>query len=306
MTKLKLITFLALSVFISSCASDSDTDNDKENQKAEYTINFNDTSLLFPDLKATRDGDYFFIGESNDLPQTPRPDQIATDFSLYFHKDGTLFSAGIYDNSLKDALSSPFYFSKNLFKFNIENIDEANKKIKVNFNGNVYEHQWDQIYQYHKKLEGSISINYSEKGEVNSNKENGTTMKINGQNWRGLGYEMTDAYSNKGRIIKINGDNQYSIAIFFPKSIPKKGKYVFTKNLEMDAVYTVNFYRYYPNTIGPDDYSTGPVQFITTGVLEITDLKGSDIIGTFSFKAVDPITNESIVVTNGVFREQLL
>ncbi|MBF4514973.1 hypothetical protein IRZ71_01375 [Flavobacterium sp. ANB] len=293
-----------LSVLISSCASDSDTDNDK--QKAEYNINFNNTPLLFPDLKATRDGDYFFIGESDDFPPTPRPEQIATDFTLYFHKDGTLFTAGIHDNSSKNGLSSPFYFSKNLFKFNIENIDETNKKIKVNFSGNVYEHYGSQIYQYNKKLDGSISISYSEKGEVNSYKTNGTTMKINGQNWRGLGYEESEGYSKNGRIIKINGDNEYSIAIFFPNSIPKKGKYVFTKNLEMDALYTVNFYKYYPNTIGPDDYSTGPEQFITTGVLEITDLKGSNIIGTFSFTAVNPTTNESIVVTNGVFTERLL
>jgi hypothetical protein len=302
MTKLKLITFLALSVFISSCASDSDTDDDNGNQKAEYTINFNDTPLSFPDLQATRDGDYFLISESDDISHT-RPDQIATGFSLYFHKDGTLLSAGIYDNSLKDDLSSPFYFSKNLFKFNIENIDEANKKIKVNFSGNVYEHYFHQIYQYNKKLNGSISITYSDKNPLNSSKTYGTTMKVNGQNWRGLGYIWTGSDSEKSHVLNINGDNEYSINIVFPKGTRKIGKYTFTKNSDIYKDYTVNFLRYYPNNIGPESYYIGPNEFISTGTLEITAVNASYITGTFSLTATDPLTNEKIVVTDGVFKE---
>lgn len=305
MTKVKFITFLLLSVFISSCASDSDTDSDKEKQTLEYTINYNGASLLFPDLKAVRDGDYFSIGETIDMPQTPRPDQTASDFSLYFHADGTLLKAAIRDKSLGDYIYSPFYFSKNLFKFNLEKIDETDKKIKVSFSGNLYEHYWDQIYQYNKKINGSIWISYTEQGAVNSHRTNGTTMKINGQNWRGLGYQSPN-YSSRVRLLKINGDTEYGVGIVFPNSIPKKGKYTFKNSSEMETEYTVTFYKYSPNTIGPDDYSRGPVQYITTGVLEITDITAAGIIGTFSFTAVNPDTKETVTVKDGIFTEELL
>ncbi|OXA92827.1 DUF6252 family protein [Flavobacterium hercynium] len=305
MEKVNLIIYLILSAFFTSCTSDSDNnENNKENETVEYKINFNDTPLEFASLKAVRDGDYFSIGDINDFPQPTSTSNIANGLSFYFHKDGTLLTATIYDNTLKDFLYSPFYFSKNLFKFNIENIDEVNKKIKVNFNGNLYEHYNHQIYEYNKKLNGSISLFYSDKNPLNSRKTYGTTMKINGQNWRGLGYIWTSFESEKSHILNINGDNEYSINIVFPKGTRKIGKYTFNKNSDISKDFTVNFLRYYPNSIGPESYYIGPNEFISTGTLEITEVNNQYIVGTFSLTATDPITNEKIVITDGVFKER--
>lgn len=304
MKKLQLIICLLFLTLFVSCASDSDNnDSDKENETVEYKINFNDTPLEFKSLKAVRDGDYFSIGDFNDFPQPTSTSHIANELSFYFHKDGTLLTAAIYDNTLKDFLYSPFYFSKNLFKFNIESIDEINKTIKINFNGNLYEHYFHQIYQYNKKLNGSISLSYSDKNPLNSSKTYGTTMKINGQNWRGLGYIWTGHDSEKSHVLNINGDNEYSINIVFPKGTRKTGKYTFNKNSDIYKDFTVNFLRYYPNNIGPESYYIGPNEFISTGTLEITEINNHYIIGTFSLTATDPLTNEKVVITDGAFKE---
>lgn len=301
MTKLKFISFLLLSVFTFSCASDSDSD--KENEALEYKVKFNDTQLELSNLKAVVDGDYFTIGDLDDFPQPTSTSHIANNLSFYFHRDGTLLNAQIYDASLKDFIASPFYFSKNLFKFNIDNIDEVNKKITVSFSGNLYQHYDYQIRPYNQKLSGSITIPYSDKNPLNSSKTYGTTMKINGQNWRGLAYIWTGHDSEKSHVLKINGDNEYSINIVFPKGIAKAGKYTFTKNSDIYKDYTVNLLRYYPNNISEETYSKSPNEFISTGTLEITEVNKVYIVGKFSLTATDPLTNEKVTISEGVFKE---
>jgi hypothetical protein len=298
MTKIRSILFLFLSIFIFSCASETETE--AEIPKVEYTLNYDDKPLVFSDLEAIRDGDYFSIGQT-DFAQNSSLAASAPTF--YFHKDGTLLGASIQDYSANKTLLSPFYFSKDHFEFHIENLDETNKTISIKFKGNVYEHYFHQIYQFNRKLSGAISIPYSEINPLNSRKTYGTTMKVNGQNWRGLGYLWTGYDSEKSHVLNINGDNEYSINIVFPKGTRKIGKYTFDKNSDIYKDYTVNFLRYYPNNIGPQSYHIGPNEFISTGKLEITEVNASYVIGTFSLTATDPLTNENIVVTDGVFKE---
>ncbi|KFF07101.1 DUF6252 family protein [Flavobacterium reichenbachii] len=297
MTKIKPVLFLLLSTFIFSCSSETET----ETPKVEYTLSYDDKPLIISDLEATRDGDFFSIHQIDFAQNLSLPASAPT---FYFHKDGTLLGASIQDYKTKEILSSPFYFSKDHFAFQIEKLDEANKTVSIKFNGNVYEHYWDQIYQFNKKLSGTISIPYTEKNPINSKKTYGTTMKVNGQNWRGSGYIWTHVFSEKSHILKISGDNEYSITIVFPKGSLKIGKYSFTKNSDIYKDYTVTLFKYAKNNIGPDDYFIGPKEFVTTGELEITDIKGgSYIAGTFSLKAVNPETNENVTVSDGVFKE---
>lgn len=298
MTKIKLIALFLCTSLITSCSSDTE----KDIAKIEYNLSYDDKPLIISDLEAQRDGDFFSISQ---IDFTQNLSLAASAPSFCFHKDGTLLGASIQDYSTNKILSPPFYFSKDHFKFQIENLDETNKTISIKFNGNVYEHYWDQIYQFNKKLSGTISISYSEKNPLNSRKTYGTTMKINDQNWRGSAYIWTDHFDKESRIVKISGDNEYSISIVIPKENAKIGKYTFSKSSEMDTDYTVNFFKYHSNTIGPNDYFMDPEQFVTTGKFEITKVNMSYIEGTFSFTAVNPITKESIAITDGVFKEKL-
>jgi len=298
MTKIKFTLLLLLSIFTFSCSSDTET----ETPTVKFTFSYDDKPLVISDLEAQRDGDFFSIYQTE---FTHNLSLAASAPSFYFHKDGTLLGASIQDYATNKILSPPFYFSKDHFEFHIENIDEANKKLSIQFNGKVYEHYWDQIYQFNKKLSGTISISYSEKNPINSRKTYGTTMKINNQNWRGAAYIWTNVFARESSIVKISGDNEYSISIVIPKENAKIGKYTFNKSSEMDTDYTINFFKYHSNTIGPDDYFMGPEQFITTGKFEITKVNMSYIEGTFSFIAVNPITKENIAITDGVFKEKL-
>lgn len=298
MAKIRHILFLLLPFSIFSCSSDTE----KDIPKIEYTLNYDGKPIVFSDLEAKRDGDFFSIGQ---IDLTQNLSLAASAPYFYFHKDGTLLGASIQDYSTNKILSSPFYFSKDHFGFHIENLDETNKTISIKFNGNVYEHYWDQIYQFNKKLNGSISISYSDINPLNSRKTYGTTMKINNQNWRGSGYAWTAFFTDKSYIVKITGDNEYSISIVIPKENAKIGKYSFSNNSETSTDYTVNFFRYYHNTIGPDDYFLDPQQFVTTGKLEFTKVNSVYIEGTFSFTAVNPVTKESTTVTDGAFKENL-
>lgn len=295
MNLLKFLSFTVLLTILFACSSDSDPDS-KKNPLDRFDINYDGKSLVLSNLYASTDGNYFLITGSKYGKKEADGYPLTNSLSLFFHKDGTLINASMYDISIKNYLSSSFYFSKDSFKFQIENIDEVNKRINVNFEGTLYERY---IVGAQEEVNGSISIVYKDSNPSGTNKENfGTTMKVNDQNWRGLCTTSTLSSGEITHVLNIKGDSQYSINIVVPKENLKIGTYTFSKNSDVYKDYTVNFFRYYANS--------GLNEFISSGKLTITEIeKGRNIIGTFSLTATNPITNETVSVTEGNFKEEL-
>jgi hypothetical protein len=290
MKKIKFLIAL-LSIILLSCSSNTDSPQQDISQDY-FNVIYNNNPLVLSDWKAEKDGDYFRISASN-----IQNNSLINDIHLFFHKDGTLIRTSMYDLSILNYFYTSFYYSENTFNFQIENIDTANQRIKLNFNGKIYNHEYFHENAPFKTVSGSVFLPYSDLNpNIPSFNRNETTMKVNGVDWRGKGQTINEEFST-GIEIKINGDKEYSLNIVVPLTNIQTGTFNFNQNSDIFRLNSVNLFRYYPGNGTPNE-------FICTGSLTITEKAGGYIKGTFSFTANDPITNENVTVTNGVFKEK--
>lgn len=289
-----LFTLLAFSSIL-SCSKSSDSDPNAENPPVNdgyFNINYNNSPLVLPSFKVERDGDYFRVLATRSVTTGF---SIFNDFSMLFHKDGTMIRSTMYDPSILNDFTTSFYFSEDTFTFNIESIDEINKKIKLNFTGKLYSHERNIIGAASKNINGSLFLPYTNiSATTNSFAKNETTMLVNNVPWRGKGQTFNNSSSSL-IVFELVGDSKYSLHLNVPlASSITLGTYNFSQNSDIYKVKTVNLLRYYPGEVSPNE-------FVCTGSLTISEKASGVIKGTFNLTAHDPLTNENVTVTNGVY-----
>ena len=292
------LTFLIIN-FYSCTSGEEPVENADPVQVGIFNVNYDNVPLVLSDWKAERDGDYFRITASNFVNTGSNASTLHNDIVLFFHTDGTLITTSMYDFLISNTFDTSFYYSENTFDFEIEKIDEVNQTIKVNFNGKIFDNNYNSyshIVTPFKNLNGSIFMPYENlnPNSVSFSKPE-TTMKVNGNDWRGRGQTFNQDIGD-GFVIEINGDKEYNLYIVIPKINLKTGIFYFNKNSDIFKLNSVSLLRYYPGNILPNE-------FVCTGSLNITET-GKYITGTFSFTANDPLTDENVSITNGVFKEK--
>lgn len=296
---MKIFNFFALvlTTLLFSCSSDGNTETSTNTNQGTFNIVYDNAPLILSDWKAERDGDYFRITSSKYQSTGSNSSVLTNSFATLFHKDGTLIETSMYDRSIQGDLETSFYYSRNTFEFNIEEIDEINHTLKVNFNGKIYSNPEYVYNSDFKTVSGTISMPYEPISPFDvSFAQRETTMLINNVPWRGKGQTVNQEF-NDGTAIQINGDQQYSINIVIPKPTIQLGTFTFSQNEDIFKLNSVNLFKYYPGNISPNEYRC-------SGSLTITQKSRGMISGTFSLTAYDPLTNETVVITNGVFKEK--
>jgi hypothetical protein len=303
MKLLKCIALTFLMINLYSCTSDKEDEPEEiadPVQVGEFNINYNNVPLILSDWKAERDGDYFRITASKYVSTGSNTSTLYNDIALFFHKDGTLITTSMYDLSISNSFDTSFYYSENTFDFVIEKIDEVNHTIKINFNGKIFDNNYNSyshIGTPFKNVNGSVFMPYENLAPISlSFSKPETTMKVNGNDWRGRGQTFNQDIGD-GFLIEINGDKEYNLDLVIPKNNIKIGTFYFNQNSDIFKLNSVSLLRYYPGKILPNE-------FVCTGSLNITEKAGGYIKGTFSFTANDPLTNENVSITNGVFNEK--
>lgn len=184
-------------------------------------------------------------------------------------------------------------FSSNFFKLNIEEIDEVNKKIKINFNGEMYGDP-NSLQSEGKYVSGRIVADYIEVIPSVFGLKN--TAKINGLDW----IRTNSVQVNSGvtgyvdRCIQNEYNNkEYRIKIYYEVGTTVAGTYNFTPT---DVINKVEISKYDLITNSYKDYNC-------TGQLKILYTYDRQINGEYSFTGVNPNNPSDIVtVTNGEFK----
>lgn len=184
-------------------------------------------------------------------------------------------------------------YSSNFFKLNIEEIDEVNKKIKINFDGEMYGDP-NNLLSEGKYVKGRIVADYVEVIPSVFGLKN--TAKINGQNW----IRTNSVQVNSGttsfpdRCIQNEyNDKGYRIKIYYQIGTTVTGSYNFTP---ADQIHKVEIAKY-------DLLTNSYIEYDCTGQLKISYTFERQINGEYSFTGINPNNPADVVtVTNGEFK----
>lgn len=184
-------------------------------------------------------------------------------------------------------------YSSNFFKLNIEEIDEVNKKIKINFNGEMYSDP-NSLQSEGKYVNGRIVANYIEIIPSILGLKN--TAKINGEDWiRTNSVQVNSGITNyPNRCIQNEyNDKEFKIKIYYQVGTTVAGTYNFTPS---DQIHKVEISKY-------DLISNSYINYDCTGQLKILYTFERQINGEYSFTGVNPNNPLDVVtVTNGQFK----
>jgi len=222
---------------------------------------------------------------------------VATSKTISFNENGDFgsFKWNFYNS--ESGTYKWFYsyrpYSSNFFKLNIEEIDEVNKKVKINFNGAMYGDP-NSLQSEGKYVSGRIVAKYVEVIPSIFGLKN--TAKINGQNWiRTNSVQVNDGVNNfVNRCIQNEyNDKEYRIKIYYQIGATVAGTYNFTST---DQINKVEISKYDLLTNSYTDYNC-------MGQLKILNTFERQIKGEYSFTGINPNNPADVVtVTNGEFK----
>lgn len=290
------ILILLLPIIFSSCSSDSDTQ--EEITPYFFNVTTNSTPLAVENWKAEKDGDYFKISASKFHSVEANGNVLTNEFFALFHKDGTLLNINMNDNSRRSYLY-PSYNLKSRLSFTIESIDEVNKTLKVNFSGQMFKYDVNNVGNIiFEDVSGLIFLPFENMNpNIPSIANYGTTCQLNSQNWRGLG--RADSSTTDQFIIQIFGYDEHSIELVLPTDNLQTGTHTYSGGAAAFHDYSINYLKY------NNQNSIGDEGFVTSGTITVTEIGLGFVKGTFSFTSNNPNTGENIVVTGGVFSEKV-
>lgn len=209
---------------------------------------------------------------------------------LSFNKNGDF---GSFRWSTYRLFYSYHPYSSHFFKLNIEEIDEVNKKVKINFNGEMYSDP-NSLQSEGKYVSGRIVAKYIEVIPSIFGLKN--TAKINGQDWiRTNSVQVNSGISGyANRCIQNEySDKEYRIKIYYQVGTTVAGTYNFTPT---DPIHKVEISKY-------DLLTNSYINYDCTGQLKILYTFERQINGEYSFTGVNPNNPSDIVtVTNGEFK----
>ncbi len=286
MKKISFFVFILLSALTISCS-------EEENSTPDNTVDDNDY------FEYKMDGDVVPIDSWTALRSEDRFEVMGeagdgSSIFFSFNADGDLARATSTPGSLSNNpwLNSHYEFTSNYFDFEIVAIDEANKIIKVNYSGNLYEEEFD-LSSPSIPVEGTFNVHYIQVTPQIPGL--GLKATIGNSEWNSVKYTTTISGFDDVTL-DFNSDDAYKIALNFSNENLTVGTYEFTSS----STPKVTLSKYDPATQTYTDYACNGTLVITdrspVGVHEL-------LTGTFSFTAINPETNVTIQVTNGSFKE---
>lgn len=283
--------FVSLILFFTSCSESNEEetpiDSNNSNNSAEILINGELVSNnYFTNKLFYKVEDEFYV-----------IDDLQINKLISFNKNGEfgMFSWDFYNNltGTYKKFYSYYPFSSNFFDLNIEEIDEVNKKIKINFYGAMYGNP-NSLQSEGKYVSGRIVANYIEVIPSVFGLKN--TAVINGQNW----VRTNSVQENSGisgyldRCIQNEyNDKEYRIRIYYEIGTTNVGTYNFTST---DQINKVDISKY-------DLQTNSYITYNCTGQLKILNTYQTQIKGEYSFTGVNPNDSSDIItVNNGEFK----
>ena len=217
--------------------------------------------------------------------------------ALEFNKFGNLGYAAVYSTQDPnfEYSESYNYYKSYFFNFELLSFDEDNKRVEVNFSGDLYEDEYDITSATHD-VEGNFNVSYTESNFPIEGV--GLYAKINGVDWYQSDSDQTGGFLSGSNVYLNNfNDGPYTFSIEVNHDLSVPGSYNF------DGSSTVNrvlFYEFDPIT-------HQDIAYETVGTFVLSEKEVSSLItvisGSFNFVATNPITNNTITITNGLYKE---
>lgn len=290
MIKIKFIAFILFSALITSCSSGDDDNDNNQSTDGSFEFVYNNETKKISSWKANKIDDFIeVIGETAD----------GTGVDLKFNVYGNLYQGYAYGSNSSTLYEVSEVFTSKTFTFTLEELNTANKTVKVKFSGKLYENGYDYeaIYSTNPTkfipVSGSFALPYSDLTPDIPGL--GTFAKLDGKDWHGMSLDSSTELIGFDKITTLNveNDGEYSLGIVFPKADIKKGTFLFTSN---DFYNRISFLRF---DLATHEY----IKYNVSGTMTYTDVNNAYLEGTFSLTATHPVNNSKIVITNGKFKE---
>lgn len=296
----KSILIFIIGIFISSCtSSNNELPNNDSNNPDRSSIIIDGVDFGLPSSQnqnyrvvVSKKADIISLSVTNgDLNNT----DSMLNMGLNFTKNGKFLSGTLFFNSYN--FFNPRYFNfidfpSNFFNCTLLQLDEVNNRIKLNFDGKLYQNK-NLITSDSRQISGQLNLPYINNGTqadplVYNGIEQYCTANINSSSWFARFENSYSAFTDEG---------PYKIETHFVNS-PTPGNYNF--NTSSTSNY-LRFSKYNPITMAYDYYNVnGQVGYTYR---EYHGYTNYSFIGTFSFTATNPNNPADIIqVTNGVFR----
>lgn len=295
MTKIKFIAVILFTVIFASCSSGDDSNENTDNPSTSGSFDFvyNNETKKVNSWEAKKIDDYMQV-------KGLTSDGIVVNF--VFNAYGNLYGATTFGASTGSSITTheaSEVFTSNTFTFTIVELNTANKTIKVNFSGKMFDDGYDYEANYitdpSKFIPVSGSFNVPYENLVPDIAGLGTYAKIDGKDWHGMSlYSSTELIDfDKITTLVTENDGEYSLGIVFPKGDLKTGTFPFTSN---DFYNRISFMKF---NLATHEY----VLYDVSGTMTYTTVNDSYVEGTFSLTATHPDNGSKIVISAGKFKE---
>lgn len=277
MKTIKLLSFLFLSILITSCSSEDDSGD--STPSSSFIVNGSNITLT----SATA------LRVENTL-QIVASASDGSSMDLTFDKFGNLGEVRYFDAEFNSNENFQ-HFKANYFTFNLISINETQKKVEVSFSGNLYEEE-DDLNSASIVVSGSFNLPYTEQTPTISGL--GLSCKIAGTDWYDVEFWDNGFWSVDRKFIS---DDEYMIIMKFTDEAIQPGSYNFTTSSENG----IQLAKY-------DTETNTYIEYNAVGTLTISSNSEfspliSVVDGTFSFTATNPSNpSDQIQVTNGTFK----
>ena len=285
MAKIKFIVLVLFTALIASCSS-GDDDNDNTN------IPSTDGSFDFVYNKKIKKVNSWEAKKMDDYMQVKGITSDGIGFNFVFNVYGNLYQAITFGTSAGSSVTdheTSEIFTSNTFTFTLEELNTANKKVKVKFSGKMYTDGYDVESDF-IVVSGSFDIPYS--NLTPDIPGLGTSAKFDGTDWHGMAFDSSTTGSQI-TTLNVQNDGEYSLGIVFPKGDLKTGTFPFTGND-------------FPNRFSLEKFDVSTDEFIdynVSGTITYTTVGNNYVEGTFSLTATHPENDSKIVITEGKFKE---
>lgn len=285
-----VLTVLFLS-FMVSCSSDDSSDVVNGGGEDSFSFTIDGQQKNITQWSATKsERDFVVYGVADD--------GMAIQF--IFNKYGNIGEISTFSIESFEVPSryNHYYNRAEFFNFELVSVDEANHKVNVNYSGKVYDEDMDLTSDF-SVVEGSFNLTYTEVQPQVSGL--GLSATLNGQDWYGTttstsyegGFGSTAIVSNN-----FDSDNEYGISVLVTSGEEGTGSYAFDEASNTNKIVVWGY----------DTENDTQVEYVTTaGTLNITErtdlgLGYTLIGGTFTATATNQETNDTVTITNGIFK----
>ncbi len=193
MKKIKLFLFLlAISMGISSCSSDEGGSG--PSGADSFSLTYDGQVKSVSAWQAIRQEGFINVTANT-------ADGVG--INLQFNPYGDLYQAFTYPSTGSSTIlhqNSSAYFRANTFAFELVELNSTSKTIKVNFNGKVYDDEYDYTSNF-VVVSGTFKVTYIDIPPSIAGL--GTSAQINGQDWHGMAFSSSSSTSNDSTVLNV-------------------------------------------------------------------------------------------------------